>query len=297
MNPLRLHTRQLLWLIRRELWEGRWYLLGLPVLVSLALLALKAPWRPLRHAERIARDMTSGALVPEWLGPLHAPQFWMVTAMMLTFYCSGALQDERKDKSILFWKSMPVSDLQTVLSKLIVAMLLVPLWALMVELCMQLVLLGSFAWRMALQGYPDHAWQLLSPASWHMLLPSARVYIAKVTLWALPNLAWLLMVSAGARNKALMWALGLPFGLGMLATAADFALGTELKVPVWSVALRLTTSLGPVEHDRLMRTFAETRLHAPDHQDLELVSLVLGAVAGIAMLAMAVHLRRRSAEL
>ena len=42
------------------------------------------------------------------------------------FYCLDALHGERRDRSILFWKSLPVSDLTTVLSKVFVPLVILP---------------------------------------------------------------------------------------------------------------------------------------------------------------------------
>src|SRR3546814_20822192 len=41
----------------------------------------------------------------------------VVLGFVVFFYCLGALYDDRRDRSILFWKSLPVSDASTVLSK------------------------------------------------------------------------------------------------------------------------------------------------------------------------------------
>ena len=48
------------------------------------------------------------------------------------FYCLGSLYDERKDRSVLFWKSLPVSDRDTVLSKALSALVVAPTLAIAV---------------------------------------------------------------------------------------------------------------------------------------------------------------------
>ena len=53
----------------------------------------------------------------------------IVLAFVVFFYCLGALYDERKDRSVLFWKSLPLSDTQTVLSKAASALLVAPVIA------------------------------------------------------------------------------------------------------------------------------------------------------------------------
>src|SRR4029077_20027961 len=57
------------------------------------------------------------------------------------FYCLDALHGERRDRSILFWKSLPVSDLTTVLSKAIVPLVILPVICFAITVCVQLIML------------------------------------------------------------------------------------------------------------------------------------------------------------
>src|SRR3546814_13401578 len=59
---------------------------------------------------------------------------FIVLAFVVFFYCLGALYDERKDRSVLFWKSLPVSDAQTVLSKVGSAVVVAPVLAVIASL-------------------------------------------------------------------------------------------------------------------------------------------------------------------
>src|SRR3546814_12295425 len=59
---------------------------------------------------------------------------FIVLAFVVFFYCLGALYDERKDRSVLFWKSLPVSDAQTVLSKVASAVVVAPVLAVIASL-------------------------------------------------------------------------------------------------------------------------------------------------------------------
>ncbi|MEI9963695.1 MAG: hypothetical protein WDM92_02355 [Caulobacteraceae bacterium] len=72
----------------------------------------------------------------------------MVTATLVgVFYCLGALHNERRDRSILFWKSLPVSDLTAVLAKAAIPMAVLPAVTIVVTLIAQLLMLimGSAA--------------------------------------------------------------------------------------------------------------------------------------------------------
>ncbi|WP_210235883.1 ABC-2 transporter permease, partial [Mesorhizobium sp. M1C.F.Ca.ET.212.01.1.1] len=81
---------------------------------------LSAPhWRP-------QRILHAGPLLAL---PHGVVLFIGVLAFVVFFYCLGALYDDRRDRSILFWKSLPLSDTQTVLSKVISALIVAPLIA------------------------------------------------------------------------------------------------------------------------------------------------------------------------
>src|SRR3981081_265918 len=131
------------WSIRRELWERRSiyiaplaaavvFLLGF--LISIVRLPQKmrtlSALDPAHQRADIAMpyDMAAGLL--------------MLTAMIVgTFYCLGALQGERRDRSILFWKSLPVSDLTTVLSKASIPLIVLPLLAYAIVIVTQVIML------------------------------------------------------------------------------------------------------------------------------------------------------------
>jgi ABC-2 type transport system permease protein len=132
-------TRPLYWSVRRELWESRSIYIA-PLAAAAAFLFgflistiyLPSEMRslsaldPARQREVIATpyDMAAGLL--------------MGTAMIVgMFYCLGALQSERRDRSILFWKSLPVSDRITVLSKASIPLVLLPLLTFAITVVLQ----------------------------------------------------------------------------------------------------------------------------------------------------------------
>ena len=135
------------------------------------------------------------------------------------FYCLDALYGERRDHSILFWKSMPVSDTTTVFAKATIPIVVLPLVATAVALATQLAMLAiSAAIRLA-SGLeprgPDMAQMAL------VMLYGEIVH----ALWFAPIFGWLLLVSAWARQAVLLWAV-LPFFAAyvfeMLATGKSF---------------------------------------------------------------------------
>jgi ABC-2 type transport system permease protein len=194
-------TRPFYWAVRRELWEYRsLYIAPLAVaaiaLVAFTLSATAGIWEP-----------------PLRLNPYHpggpfdiADALLMGTGIILTvFYCLDALYGERRDRSILFWKSLPVSDTTTVLAKTSVALLVIP--AIVFGLCFALkwlmLLVGSIV--VAASGMSVAAlWTNVAPvqAMWLLLYHIVTSHL----LWAAPVYCWLLLVSAWAKRAPLLWA-------------------------------------------------------------------------------------------
>jgi ABC-2 type transport system permease protein len=119
-----------------------------------------------------------------------------------------ALHSERRDRSILFWKSLPVSDQETVLSKLTVPMAVLPVVTFAVALAAQLLIFLIENGTMLVHGGSLRAlWtQLPIPAA----LTAFLYGLITTTLWYAPIYAWLMLISAWARRAALLWAI-VPF--------------------------------------------------------------------------------------
>jgi ABC-2 type transport system permease protein len=144
-----------------------------------------------------------------------------VLPVVVFFYCLAALYDDRRDRSILFWKSLPVSDQMTVLSKVLTAVCVAPMITIAIGTAASLLMLFIGLAAVAFSGLnlfglilgnPDF---YLAPLRLIGLLP---VYV----LWAIPTVGWLLMVSAWARSKVFLWAVGVPTLLVVLAKWANF---------------------------------------------------------------------------
>jgi ABC-2 type transport system permease protein len=200
-------VRSMYWSIRRELWESRSiyiaplaaavvFLLGFLIsMVRLpqkmrALSALDAAHQ--REAIAMPYDMAAGLL--------------MLTAMIVgMFYCLGAFQGERHDRSILFWKSLPVSDLTTVLSKASIPFVVLPLLTFAITVATQWIMLLLSTVVLWANG-PNAAtlWMRLSfiQMSLYLLYHLVTVH----ALWQAPIYGWLLLVSAWARRAAFLWA-------------------------------------------------------------------------------------------
>jgi ABC-2 type transport system permease protein len=199
-------ARRWYWSVRRELYEHRVLYIAPLAVAALFLLGFLISLPTLPHHMRAAL-----ALGPtEQRHMIEQPYFVaegliMATGFVLVlYYCLDALYSERRDRSILFWKSLPVSDLTTVLSKATIPVLLI-LFSFVITVALQLimlvistpVLLGS-----GLGARP--LWTELS------LFERSRGLLSHLltvhTLWYAPIYGWLLMVSAWARRAPFVWA-------------------------------------------------------------------------------------------
>lgn len=199
--------QRLYWSIRRELWENRSIYLaplaaGAVVLLGFLLLAIR-----LGHDTALTVTV-DGSRRSDGNLPYHvAAGLIMFTAAIVSlFYCLDALHGERRDRSVLFWKSLPVSDLITVLSKASIPLLILPFvaWAATVATEFLILLLSSL---FRLGGGAVGTFQLWSDAA---LLPMSGMLLyhlfAVHALWYAPLYGWLLLVSAWARRATFLWA-------------------------------------------------------------------------------------------
>ena len=113
-------TRPLYWSVRRELWENRSIYIAPLAVAAVYMLGflISLFWLPrsLRGLEAL-HDATPQPIALA-MPYSHAAMLIMVVGFLVgIFYSLDALHGERRDRSILFWKSLPVSDLTTVLAK------------------------------------------------------------------------------------------------------------------------------------------------------------------------------------
>jgi ABC-2 type transport system permease protein len=203
-------TRPMYWSVRRELWESRSIYVAPLVVAAVTLFGF------LISTIRLPAKMRAlSALDPaKQRAVVIVPYDTAASVIILTgfivgvFYCLDALNSERRDRSILFWKSLPVSDRTTVLSKASIPLVVQPLIAFMVAHATQLIMLLLSTAVLAGSG--------LNPATlWARLplfqMPLIMFYGLTVhTLWFAPIYGWLLLVSAWSRRATFLWA-ALPF--------------------------------------------------------------------------------------
>src|SRR2546429_3796553 len=130
----------------------------------------------------------------------------MLTGIVVSvFYCLDALQGERRDRGILFWKSLPVSDLTTVLAKASIPLVILPLLTFAITVAMQwLMLLVSSAVLLVSGQSVTLLWTKLSFLRMSLLL--LYHVLTAHALWPAPIYCWLLLVSGWARRATFLWA-------------------------------------------------------------------------------------------
>jgi ABC-2 type transport system permease protein len=195
-------ARPFYWSIRRELWENRFiyiapFAAGVLFLVGFAISAIRMRlheevfWRPEQYE--------------------LAPALIMGAALIVSvFYCLDALYGERRDRSILFWKSLPVSDATAVLAKLAIPILILPLVSFAITVVTQLLTLMMASAILGGSGIDvADLWTSVSlfrvPLIWLYHLVTVH------GLWYAPIYCWLLLVSAWSPRAPFMWAFLPPF--------------------------------------------------------------------------------------
>lgn len=217
-------VRPFYWSVRREIWENRSiYIAPLAVAAIVLLSALVG-------SLRIVNFAFEGQDVPGEQYRLGALALYGGIAMILSitaaivgwFYCLDALSGERRDRSILFWRSLPLTDATTVLSKVLVGMAVVPLVALAVSVALDLVMLLIATIVLTVKG--TNGFSLLANSSLGEAVV-VHVYAATAAiLWGAPLYAWAIFVSSWARRTTFLWALMVPAGI---ALAEFLAFGTR----------------------------------------------------------------------
>jgi len=281
-------TRPFYWSLRRELWEHRSIYIAPLVVAGLVLFGF------LIRLARLPQIVHMAETMPWWKQYLQlALPFAIATlsilvtgAIVAVFFCLGALNNERRDRSILFWKSLPVSDLTAVVSKSCIPLIVLPVVVLIIALATQLLML--LAGSAVLLGGGSGSAALWS--HWPIgQMSLVLVYIVVVaTLWYAPIYGWLLMISAWARRLTFLWAVLVPIGLSVVE---KIALDTSYVGSLVQYRLKgfLSEAFASPRHS--VHTFDPAALLTPA-KFFSSPGLWLGMVVAAAFLVAAVWLRR-----
>ena len=288
-------------LIRREVWEHRSLWIA-PLALAGVILVITAFGGlhytggddfSLGYRDEGVRHELSRLKPPEDVRQgIIAGVFSMLTAVQLMilgivvfFYLLDALLAERRDRSILFWKSLPISDAEVVTSKALTGLVVAPLFVLAVSAVVQVLVAGIAAIRLG--SLPFVPWDTLV---WLKVQAVTLGFAVMVVLWYLPLAGYLMVVSVWARKNAFLWAV-LPWVAiliieGLIMNSGHFALflgdrfGGFAKIMAFDGPKDLDpTNLVGGAYQYIGRVFAD-------------MEIWVGAVVGVVLIGIATRIRR-----
>ncbi len=317
-----MNTKKFGWLLRREFWEHKGGFFWAPIVVSVIMAIITAGSVAIgvtkgseaniringqvvtKLADQFSGEEKAAAVAQFANGYMaSAVPLLFVLSFTIFFYCLNALYDERKDRSVLFWKSLPVTDGATVLSKIAMALGLAPLMALLFGTILALLIVVFISLGAAAMGVNIFS-GVLSSAALYLAPLQIAAMLPIYALWALPTVGWLLMVGAWARSKPLLWAVGTPLlAVGLIAWFNKMlAFGWDIdwlwKYIVGRGLLSVTPgswlAYSPEDLEMVgrMKQVALGPLLAQTWQQVTTPNLWIGAVVGAAMIYAAIRLRR-----
>src|SRR5437879_2944872 len=135
-------TRPLYWSVRREVWENRSLYIVPLIVAAVQVFGFAITTIGLAERRRAVLLLDSAHQRTAIEQPYDLAAMMMIFTVFIVgvFYCLDALHGERRDRSILFWKSLPVSDLTTVLSKATIPLVILPVVAFAIVVCVQLIM-------------------------------------------------------------------------------------------------------------------------------------------------------------
>jgi ABC-2 type transport system permease protein len=199
-------TRPMYWSVWRELWENRSIYIAPLIVAAVQVFGFAISTIGLAERRRalLLLDPAQQRAGIEMPYDLAAMMMLFTVFIVGVFYCLDALHGERRDRSILFWKSLPVSDLTTVLSKAIIPLAVLPVIAFALTVCVQLIMLLMSSANLLMHGVsPATTWAHFPVFQNWLVLFYGLVVLA---LWHAPIYGWLLLVSGWARRATFLWA-------------------------------------------------------------------------------------------
>lgn len=281
-------TRPLLWSVRRELWENRGIFIAPGSIAAVAvvgcLIGAVRALGPLRQAILDPQHQFQAINIP-----YDVAAALILVTMFITgvFYSLDALYGERRDRSILFWKSLPISDFTAVMAKASIPVVVLPLVSFAAIVATQLLILA-----LSLIILPGDG--VTASLIWSQL-PLFRGWIGiayalvAISLWHVPFYSYLMMISGAVRRATFLWA-AIP-ALGVIAiekvafSTNYFAEFLKYRVVGWYPLAFLQRAGGAQQAaDPLLQITAARFFSSP--------AMWLGLVAAVVFLAVAIRLRK-----
>ena len=277
-------TRPFYWSVWREVWENKSIYIAPLIVAGVILFGMLVSARHLPDLRRKALllEATRQRAAIELPYDIVAMMIIITAFIVGVFYCLDALHGERRDRSILFWKSLPVSDLTIVLSKATIPLVVLPMIVLAIVIVTQFTMLLLSSAFLLTSGLAATTWANFNLVQQSLILLYSLIAIA---LWHAPIYGWALLVSVVARRATFLWAV-LPL----------LAIGFFEKITF------NTSYFGSMLKDRLLG-FAAPAFNFQPHHGVALESLTpgrylsspglwIGLLFAVAFVAAAIRLRR-----
>ena len=207
-------TQPMYWSVLRELWENKSIYIAPAIVSGVILLGalISAGHLPERRRSAMLLDEVRRRAAIELPYNIVAMVLIVTAFIVGFFYCLDALYGERRDRSILFWKSLPVSDLTSVLSKAVVPLLIVPPIIFAIAVVTQFVMMLISSAVLMPSGLAGTTWANFNLFRESVVLLYGLIVIA---LWHAPIYAWALLVSGIGRRATFLWAVLPPLALAI----------------------------------------------------------------------------------
>lgn len=238
--------RLMQWSLRRELWESRSIYIAPVTVALLAFAGFLVSLLQLPAKIRASAGGSAMQLHDAIQGPFQTVAGLMMaaTTLVAVVYSLDALYGERRDRSILFWKSLPVSDLTAVLAKASVPILVLPLLGFVLTAALHLLMALLSSGVLAASGVSVAAfWEQLSFG--HMSLLLLYHFLAVHGLSWAPIFGWMLLVSAWARRAPFIWALLPPVAIAVVEKIAFNTSFFGATLGAWVSGSRSVTTSAP----------------------------------------------------
>ncbi|MEY2546316.1 MAG: type transport system permease protein [Verrucomicrobiota bacterium] len=274
-------TRPFYWSVWREVWENYSIWIA-PTIVSAIILfgsLVSSFYLPGRRRNAMLLDEAHRRAAIKMPYDIAAIMLLLTAFIVGVFYCLDALHGERRDRSILFWKSLPVSDLMAVLSKATIPLVVLPLVTFAITVVTQFVMLLISTAVLAPSGLAGTTFQNFNLFRESFVLLYGLIAIA---LWHAPIYGWALLVSGWARRATFLWAV-----LPLLA----ISFFEKITFNTWHFASMVADRIGGFAPEAFVFT-PHTSAQITPGKYLSTPGLWLGLIVAIVFVVAAIRMRR-----
>jgi len=267
-------------LIKREVWEHRSvWITPAAVAFVLTFIAVAAVVMISAFGEAINPEIEriADATLPDQIRRAalavllltNTSVFMFAMWFVMIFYCLDALYAERKDKSILFWRSLPITDTETVVSKLLTVAIAIPVATMAGVIISHLLNLIIMSIWLSTQGVNPFRF-IWGAVPLFDTWAAVFIFLLAIPVWMSPLLGWLIFISAWAKRGPLLRAV-MPIAILPFLEYIIFK--------SWHLGLAIVKRLGPetmpiVDIFELAERFDDDNLHDVLAENVSLLSML-----------------------